>query len=382
MKVIAINELKPGIRFTSPVYLDKEKKSLFLPADVPLKGKDLQKLIKWNIEEVYSEGEAIDPDNTRDLMLFLSSFHTPHQKELYERLKGVIGETKEVFDRIAEMSSVQRDHIDRIVDGLVSIVERFGQEVLHFVLYSGVDVYDLPANGVCITLLSLLLAETLQVPRHRRLSLGTGALLHDVGMLRIPEHILHKDSSLTETELHLMRTHPVHAYRIIHNELGYPEEVALVALQHHERWDGRGYPKSLVGDEISPFARIVSVADAFQAMVSDRPYRSPLTGYTAMRSILSENGKRFDPEILKAFIRTVGIYPLGSLVVLNNGAVGVVVETNPRAPLRPRLRLLVSAEGRELGGRDEAACDLEKNRSLFIVKAVEPQEIKSRLVSR
>ena len=130
-------------------------------------------------------------------------------------------------------------------------------------------------------------------------------------------------------ELHLMRKHPVLAYRIIHNELGYPEEVALVALQHHERWDGRGYPKSLVGDEISPFARIVSVADAFQAMVSDRPYRSPLTGYTAMRSILSENGKRFDPEILKAFIRTVGIYPLGSLVVLDNGAVGVVVAHQP-----------------------------------------------------
>ena len=108
-------------------------------------------------------------------------------------MKGVIGETKQVFDRIAEMSSVQRDHIDRIVDGLVSIVERFGQEVLHFVLYSGVDVYDLPANGVCITLLSLLLAETLQVPRHRRLSLGTGALLHDAGMLCIPEHSLHKD---------------------------------------------------------------------------------------------------------------------------------------------------------------------------------------------
>ncbi|MEM5947862.1 HD-GYP domain-containing protein [Spirochaetia bacterium 38H-sp] len=377
MREIKVSELKPGIRFTQPVYLDE--KNLFLPKDIPLKKKDIEKLIKWGISEVFSDGEILDPENASDILLMISSFQTDFQKEIYELLKSNIAKTAKIFDKIAKIERVEREEIDTVVDSLVKVIDVYKRDVIHFVLYSGIQSYDLPANAVSIALISLLLADTMDYPRHKKIALATGALLHDVGMYRVPGTILSKDSSLSDVEYKQMKAHTVYSYRIIRNELSYSEDVALVALQHHERWDGNGYPRNLESASISEYARIVSIADAFQAMISERPYRSPLTGYSAMRTILGDNGRRFDPDIVKEFIKTMGIYPLGSIVLLNNGAVGVVVDTSTESPLRPELRILIDENGKDFLSNNGPVLNLQKSKSVFIVKVVEPSEIRSKL---
>jgi HD-GYP domain-containing protein (c-di-GMP phosphodiesterase class II) len=143
-----------------------------------------------------------------------------------------------------------------------------------------------------------------------------------------------------------MRAHPLLSYRIITKELQYPDDVGLVGLQHHERWDGGGYPRKSSGVDIDILARIVSVADAFEAMVSQKPYRNSMIGYAAMKNLLSDNARRFDPEVLKAFIRSMGIYPIGSLVLLNNAAIARVLETHADAPLRPKIKIIVDEFGK------------------------------------
>jgi HD-GYP domain-containing protein (c-di-GMP phosphodiesterase class II) len=203
----------------------------------------------------------------------------------------------------------------------------------------------------------------------------TGALLHDIGMLRLPKDIVEKKGGLSEAELQRMQAHPLYTHKIVSKELLYPEDVGLIAIQHHERWDGEGYPRRISGSAIDMGARIVSVADAFEAMVSKKSYRNSMMGYQAMKNLLSDNSRRFDPDILKAFIQTMGIYPIGSIILLNNGALARVTEVHGDAPLRPKIRILVDEFGKAFKQDEGDLINLLTEKSLFIAKAIDPKEL-------
>jgi HD-GYP domain-containing protein (c-di-GMP phosphodiesterase class II) len=194
-------------------------------------------------------------------------------------------------------------------------------------------------------------------------------------MLRLPKEILDKKGGLSDAEFQRMQAHPLYTHKIVSREMLYPEEVGVIALQHHERWDGEGYPRHISGAAIDMGARIVSVADAFEAMVSHKPYRSPMMGYQAIKNLLSDNSRRFDPDVLKAFIQTMGIYPIGSIILLNNGCLGRVTEVHSDAPLRPKIRVLVDEFGKVFKQDEGDMVDLLIEKSLFIAKAVDPKEI-------
>ncbi|HUI72673.1 MAG TPA: HD domain-containing phosphohydrolase, partial [Spirochaetia bacterium] len=159
----------------------------------------------------------------------------------------------------------------------------------------------------------------------------------------------------------------------ITKDLKYPDEVGIIALQHQERWDGQGYPRRLHGEDINISARVVAVADAYVAMINNRPHRSSMIGYSAVKNVLNDNGRHFDPKILKVFLESMGIYPIGSIVQLNNSAIGRVVETHSDAPLRPVLELIIDEYGNTVGERE--TIDLVVKKGAFIVKAVDPKSL-------
>ncbi|HYW83169.1 MAG TPA: HD domain-containing phosphohydrolase, partial [Spirochaetia bacterium] len=142
---------------------------------------------------------------------------------------------------------------------------------------------------------------------------------------------------------------------------------------HHERWDGQGYPRKLKGEDINLAARIVAVADSYIAMINNRPHRNSMIGYSAMKNVLSDNGRHFDPKILKVFLESMGIYPIGSIVQLNNSAIGRVVQTHSEAPLRPTVELIIDEYGNKLGERE--VIDLLAKKGTFIVKAVDAKAL-------
>jgi HD-GYP domain-containing protein (c-di-GMP phosphodiesterase class II) len=193
-------------------------------------------------------------------------------------------------------------------------------------------------------------------------------------MLRMPREIVEKRGSLSDEELRRIQSQTVYTYKIVNKELLYPDDVGLIVLQHHERWDGEGYPRRISGTTIDMGARIVSVADAFEAMVSQKPYRNSMMGYQAMKNLLSDNLRRFDPDVIKAFIQTMGIYPIGSIILLNNGALARVEEVKATAPLRPTIRVLIDESGKVFKKDEGELIDLLAVKSLFIAKAVDPSE--------
>jgi HD-GYP domain-containing protein (c-di-GMP phosphodiesterase class II) len=249
---------------------------------------------------------------------------------------------------------------------------------ISFILGGEINGYEIPKNLVNVAILSALIAQELKLPNHRILQITIGALLHDVGMLRLPKEIVHKRGALSAAELQRIQSHTLYTYKIVTKELLHSEDVGLIALQHHERWDGEGYPRKLSGTIIDIGARIVSVADAFEAMVSQKSYRNSMIGYQAMKNLLSDNLRRFDPDIIKAFIQTMGIYPIGSIVLLNNGSMARVVNVQGTAPLRPKIKILIDEFGKVFKNDEGDDIDLLIEKSLFIARAIDPKEAVSK----
>ena len=167
-----------------------------------------------------------------------------------------------------------------------------------------------------------------------------GALLHDIGKILTPDEILNKPGRLTPDEFEIMKDHARHSRDLLADIEGIGELTVLTAAQHHERMDGSGYPEGLAGDAISIHGRMVAIADVYDAITSNRVYHQGITPTQGLKKLLEWSGDHLDPELVRQFIRCIGIYPIGSLVLLESGRLGVVIETNEDDQRLPMVRVM------------------------------------------
>jgi HD-GYP domain-containing protein (c-di-GMP phosphodiesterase class II) len=315
---------------------------------------------------------AIPEEDTRK-MLSLAEVSKP--SDLYKNYVNMVSVMDRTFKAIARKGRVDVRLVDDIVKRLLAVVRDKPGGFINYVLGGEVRRYELAKNAVNTAVLSAHIALEIKFPSHRIMQTLTGALLHDAGMLRLPPELVKKTGALSAEELRLMQSHVLYSYRIVHDELNYPTEIGTLVLQHHENWDGSGYPQGMAGEEIQLGARIISVCDAFEAMVSEKPYRNSMLGYQAMKNILADNSRRFAPDTLKAFITVMGIYPIGSIVLLNSGSIARVTDVRKDAPLRPRLAVLTDTSGKALQQNRWERIDLRLEKNLYIIRAIDPDEI-------
>jgi HD-GYP domain-containing protein (c-di-GMP phosphodiesterase class II) len=171
--------------------------------------------------------------------------------------------------------------------------------------------------------------------------LGLCGLMHDIGKMRVPVEIVEKPGRLTEKEYRLMKAHTVHGRNLLLSAKNLYSGTIDVSYSHHERMDGEGYPRKLKSSGISRFARIISIVDAYDAITANRCYSQARTSTEALKIIYNERGKQFDSELALEFIKTIGLYPAGSMVELYTGEVGFVIETNPTLRHLPKVLLLL-----------------------------------------
>ena len=177
--------------------------------------------------------------------------------------------------------------------------------------------------------------------------LGQGAMLHDIGKVRIPPAILDKPGSFTEEERQLVRRHPVDGEAVLKLTRQLPDKVMEIVRSHHERLDGKGYPDGLAGDAVPLGARIVGIVDTYDSLTSDSPYRPASTAADALRVLRSEGADAYGKDLIQEFIRCLGIYPIGSLVECNNGALAVVVSSTLASRLKPVIMVVRDERGKE-----------------------------------
>jgi putative nucleotidyltransferase with HDIG domain len=239
--------------------------------------------------------------------------------------------------RLGKQIEVER--VSHVVDGMVSSIFRNPHALMSLGRIRQMDKYTFE-HSVSVGVLMLSFARELGLERSVIHEIGVGALLHDIGKIKTPDNILNKPGRLTDDEFEIMRRHVVYSREVLEQTGGVTATALAVAAQHHERYDGSGYPLKLKGDEISQFGQMAAIVDVYDAISADRCYHKGEEPTAVLRKLLEWSRFHFNEALVHQFIRCVGIYPVGTLVRLEKGplfpTVRVVYDANKRQFITPR----------------------------------------------
>jgi len=202
-------------------------------------------------------------------------------------------------------------------------------------------------------------------------TLATGLLLMDIGKVKLPRDLLTKQTAHTKEETEIMRKHVAFTVDILKQTAGISEHVINIALTHHERYDGSGYPNGLVGTQTPVYGRIAAIIDCYDAMITSTPYRQAISEHKALQNIYNLRDKHFQTELVEQFMQCMGVYPTGSLVELSSGAVAAVLSQNAQQKMKPKILMLLDEKKKPF--KRKPVLDLEKpgKKPLFISKSLE-----------
>lgn len=348
MRLVPVNCIKEGSYLAKTIY-DLEGRPL-LKKGVSLNRNLLSRIRGFGIRSLYIQDdyseveirEVIKPEiKHRALKAIRDTFDT--LKGQYETKRGKVTdiryleEIEKSHEHVCRLSEIARD----IVNDLLSSDNMF----INLVDIKTMDNYTYE-HSLSVAILSLILGAEAGLPRHELYDLCVGAMLHDVGKIFVPPEILNKPSNLTQAEYDIVRDHVVKGYEYLSRDPSVKTSARLIAIQHHEACDGTGYPKGLRAPQIHKLSKIVAIADTYDAMTSDRPYRMGIEPHEVIEYIMGNAGGKFDHNLVLCFVRKIVPYPVGTLVELSTGHYAVVDEINVNYPLRPIVRIVDPANAR------------------------------------
>lgn len=373
LRQIRVEDLQEGMMFSEPLFFD-DGKNRVLGKMRPLSLRELTVLWQWDVPFVMTAGETIKRErlnksfNPKALQLpdliGCSEFHTEYL--------AIITALDVFLQMLKEHKPLNRKDLDRTVAHVRKFAASDRAKAISFVVAAPMRGKSKAKAAVDTAILAETVALFMRLPEEYIDDIVRASLLHDCGMLSIPDTLLNKKEALSDAEMRIVAAHTMYGYKTVLSECMCTERVARFVLQHHERWDGKGYPNKLAGESIEVGARIIAVSDAFTAMTAQRAYRKAILGYDAMETLLADKGRRFDSNVVKSITKSIGVYPIGSLVLLSNAAVARVVGIAPEAPRSPSIRMLIDENGRPYRDNEGTIIDLRESQDISIIQAIDP----------
>lgn len=297
--------------------------------------------------------------------------------EVKNKYEETILQTIRMMDDIRNEKHVEGEKVVNIANIITESLRINNDALLFFACtttnYRAQEDYFI-LHSVNTAILSGVLGLGLNLDENELADLCTSALLHDIGLIKVPKEIMNKPDKLADKEYEQIKRHPSLGTELLKNIKGLPESVHDVIYQHHEREDGSGYPKGIKGNEISRYAKIVAIVEVYEAMTHPRIHRKKENiPYNGVKKLIQEERNSLDSRLIKVFLNCVTPYPPGSIVLLNNSEIGRVVAVNKTIPLRPVVQIFYDIKGKP--PVEPKMIDLSESPVLYIEKALEESEL-------
>lgn len=353
-KYMRTRQLQPGMKVDHPV-VDRIGRVL-VARGAELDRYMIDSMIKMGIMDVYIQEGEDDIDEVE-----ISPAAQKNIERLHKEDRAKVNLSDSVRKRVAEGIQTVYNNVDSgelagasdvIATDLMDAIEQNDAMALDISALKTSDEYTFK-HSVDVATIAMIVAKRMGLSKQEIHEIGMSGLLHDVGKMKIPLEILNKPARLTDEEFEVMKQHAVLGYRIIQNRPEISDNVKYGVLQHHEKINGEGYPLRVPADKINPYAKVLAVADIYDALITERPYKAAFSQREAVEIIMSMTGE-LDFEIMKAFLESMILYPVGSIVELSNGEKAKVVENIPHYILRPTVVGIQSGKVYRLG--EDLAC--------------------------
>ena len=322
---------------------------------------DLDKLLNCSVDEIWIDTNkglnvvvderATEPLNsdsrtiTKTPQLARKIFLPVPIEEELNSAKKIHNKAKEVvttmFSDVRMGKALEIEEVALLVDEINQSLERNTNALLSLIRLKNADEYTY-LHSVAVCMLMVALGKQLGLSGDQLKQAGVAGLLHDIGKMAIPNEVLNKSDKLTDKEFSIIKQHPQRGWEILKSCYQVDETTLDVCLHHHERVDGQGYPEKLSGDALTLFARMSAVCDVYDAISSDRCYRKAWGPAESIHRMASWREGHFDEVVFHAFVKTIGIYPNGTLLKLKSGRLGVVIEQSKKSLTTPIVKIFFS----------------------------------------
>ena len=348
-KNIRIEELKPGM-YVQGIIEQRGNMKIKSQGKVTSRAAIEQLKKQGIIELVIDPSKAFVPDPEPEDE-FLPEPEAPKEevafdtevvkaKGLHDKGKGL---QKRLMDSVAKGLPIDISIPTEFTENLVGSIDRNPNALMCLTKIREKDSYLLE-HSLNVAILLANFANHMGLPEEEVQELALSGFLHDIGKIKIPDEILHKPGRLTDQEMNIMRDHVYYGVRTL-EQMQMPERIIRTMAEHHERLDGYGYPDGSRGEEISHFGRMIAIVDTYDAITADRCYKPGMPSQKALKILLQDSPGKYDRDLVQHFIKCVGIYPVGSLVKLNNEQVGMVIKQRDDKPLKPVVKIFYSIRG-------------------------------------
>ncbi len=325
--------------------------------------KDIERIRASKIQAVWidcAKGLDVAPDATplseaetesqvdAELKLAIQSTRDTAPASMHEemaRAAKICAQAKQavtsMFEEARMGKAVDSGNARKLVEEISDSVTRNPGALISLARLKTADDYTY-MHSVAVCALMISLGRQIGVDENTIPRLGIAGLLHDLGKAMMPQDVLNKPGKLTDEEFGIMKRHPSEGAKLLQSSESTDDIALDVALHHHEKTDGSGYPEGLKDNEISLYAKMGAVCDVYDAITSNRPYKAGWDPAESLRRMAEWANGHFDPTVFQAFVKSLGIYPIGSLVRLSSGRLGLVVEQSPKSLLTPRIKVFFS----------------------------------------